>query len=117
MESAKCDWFGPRLREAREKAGLTQEELAELVQVALQTVKDWEKGRKCPMLERVPLLAEILGVPAGSFFPDTPDRVQEGRSTYSLDERLERVERQLSRVLGELRALRGDPANPSAGTG
>lgn len=108
MARTKDAWFGPRLKEARESAGLTQEQLAELVPVAAQTVKDWERGRKHPMLEKLPRLAEVLGVDPGRFFPEScaSDRVQEGDPTAdTVEERLERIERQILRVLAEVRSL------------
>lgn len=58
----EINWFGPHLQELRNRAGLTQEGLSELAQVNPQTVKDWESGRKRPHLDRLPVLATVLGV-------------------------------------------------------
>lgn len=116
------DWFGPHLQELRQRAGLTQLDLAELAQVGVQTVKDWEKGRKRPHLDRLPQLAQILQVDLGGLFPGSPlasaDRVREGvLEAGGLDERLARMERRVSLVLAEIRQIRGarGPAQPDPG--
>lgn len=36
------------VREIRERVGLTQEELAQLVQVSVATLRNWEQGRRQP---------------------------------------------------------------------
>jgi transcriptional regulator with XRE-family HTH domain len=110
--TAKEDWFGPRLKEAREYSGLTQDQVAEFVGVAVQTVKDWENARKTPKLERIPRLAEVLGVSPGRLFPDgenpAPDRVEDTLPPEaSVEARLARIERQLRRVLEDLQELKG----------
>jgi len=112
VKRAKDDWFGPRLKEAREYSGLTQDQVAEFVGVAVQTVKDWENARKTPKLERIPRLAEVLGVSPGRLFPDgenpAADRADEALSPEaSIEARLARIERQLRRVLEDLQELKG----------
>src|SRR5262245_12555009 len=52
-----------RLRELREKAGLTQEQLAELVDVRRATISDLERGESGRItLELIDRLAAVLGV-------------------------------------------------------
>ena len=51
-----------RLRELRKKAGLTQEELAERVEVHLNTISRWELGIDTPKTWKIKLLAEALNV-------------------------------------------------------
>jgi len=63
------NWFGNRLRICRENVNCTQEKLAEAVQVSLQTVKDWERGRKYPHMRKLPVIAAALGVEVGALFP------------------------------------------------
>ena len=43
--------FTEQLKEAREKNGLTQEQLANIVSVSRSTVSHWETGRKEPEKE------------------------------------------------------------------
>lgn len=54
--------FAQRLRELRKKAGLTQEELAERVDVHLNTISRWENGIDTPKTFKVKRLAEALHV-------------------------------------------------------
>ncbi len=54
--------FGLRLKDAREKANLTQVALAEKTTIAAQTISAYEHGKKLPTLENAFLLADTLGV-------------------------------------------------------
>ena len=49
--------LGARIREARKRVGLTQQQLAELVGVASHTVWAWEAGRMKPQHEHLVELA------------------------------------------------------------
>ena len=57
--------IGKYVREQREKAGLSQSELAALLLVGPGTVDDWERGAYVPDTSLLLPLAEILGVTAG----------------------------------------------------
>ncbi|QQE79517.1 helix-turn-helix transcriptional regulator [Alicyclobacillus sp. SO9] len=52
----------PKIREARVKVGMTQEELAKQLGVSRQTVSNLEHGRTLPNLAILFLIAGILGV-------------------------------------------------------
>jgi len=52
----------PKIREAREQAGMTQEALAQRLGVTRKTVWNLETGRTLPNLAVVFALAAILGV-------------------------------------------------------
>lgn len=52
----------------RKRAGLTQEQLAEMVGVAQPTVQRWEQGKREPDFEALSTLAQALGVEPGDFF-------------------------------------------------
>ncbi len=54
------DYSGSRLTERRHEARLTQEDLAELVGVSMQTVGFWEQSRRYPTLTHVAKLQETL---------------------------------------------------------
>ena len=54
--------IGEVLREAREKAGLTQMELSSKVGVTRAYYADVERGRYTPSLKVLSKLAEVLGV-------------------------------------------------------
>ncbi len=55
---------GPRIREHREKAGLTQAQLAETVFATRQTVGNWERGVTLPDIHSLRLLAAVFGTTA-----------------------------------------------------
>lgn len=54
--------FGKNLREYRQKAGLTQEKLAETLHVSMQAVSRWETTDALPDAALLPDLADALGV-------------------------------------------------------
>ena len=54
--------FGPRLVEARQRAGLTAARLAPALNVTPHTVWLWERGKRSPHLSQLVRLAESLGV-------------------------------------------------------
>ncbi|HET9152871.1 MAG TPA: helix-turn-helix transcriptional regulator [Solirubrobacterales bacterium] len=54
--------FGRNLAEARGWAGLTQAELAEQTSVRRIEIGRYETGMRCPPLDRVVRLAEVLGL-------------------------------------------------------
>jgi putative transcriptional regulator len=62
--------FAERLKELREKAGLTQAALAQATGLSLGVVRDYEQGRKEPALRSAFKLAEALGVSVEEFRPD-----------------------------------------------
>lgn len=51
-----------KLREARVKAGLSQEELAQLMDVSRQTISKWENGVVRPSAKNLARLSQALGV-------------------------------------------------------
>ena len=51
-----------RIRLARRAAKLTQEQLAERFGISTQAVQQWETGRSAPERDRLPELAQALGV-------------------------------------------------------
>jgi transcriptional regulator with XRE-family HTH domain len=63
--------FGARLREVRERAGLSQAQLAERAGCNLFTVSKIERGLHEPAWPLVRALARALGVGCGAF--DVPD--------------------------------------------
>lgn len=57
-----------KVREYREKAGLTQEQLAERVKVARQTILFLEKGQYNPSLRLAFRISKVLGIPVKELF-------------------------------------------------
>jgi transcriptional regulator with XRE-family HTH domain len=54
--------FGERLRQLREAAGLSQEQLAKRAAISVDSVQNWEQDRTRPRLEFLPRLAQALSV-------------------------------------------------------
>ena len=54
--------FFERLKELRKKAGLTQTELAELVNMHETTIRRWENAKGIPRIEEMKKLAKALNV-------------------------------------------------------
>lgn len=52
-----------RIRETRQQKGLSQEALAERMEVSRQAVTKWETGRACPSTEKLLRLSQVLEVP------------------------------------------------------
>lgn len=54
--------MGNRLTELRRRAELSQEMLAEQLQVSRQAVSKWERGEACPDMENLIMLSRLYGV-------------------------------------------------------
>jgi DNA-binding XRE family transcriptional regulator len=59
--------FGERLQQLREKAGLTQERLAEVSGVNVWTIRNYEQGRREPNLKVAIDLARAIGATVEAF--------------------------------------------------
>lgn len=74
--------FGDKLQAVRRAAGLTQEQMAEQLQVSRQAVSRWESGRSYPEVEKILYIANRYGVSMAELFeeevptePPHPDAV------------------------------------------
>ena len=56
--------FGKRLQQVRKAAGLSQEQLAELVGMSRQAVSKWETDQAAPDIDKLASLCGVLGVSA-----------------------------------------------------
>ena len=54
--------IGNRIREERDKHGLSQEDLANAIFVSRQTVSNWETGKTYPDVQSLLLLSNLFGV-------------------------------------------------------
>lgn len=72
---------GQRIRAAREKKGLTQEELAALVDISPTHVSVIERGTKIPRMDTFVAIANVLEVSADSLLVDVVDRAAEGAAS------------------------------------
>lgn len=56
------------LAAARVNVGMTQEDVAQRLQVSKQTIINWEKGRTIPGIPEIEMLARIYGIPQENIF-------------------------------------------------
>lgn len=54
--------LGTRISEYRKKSGLTQEQLAEYMEVSPQAVSKWENDISCPDIGALPTLADLFHI-------------------------------------------------------
>ena len=55
--------FKISMASARVNAGLTQKQLAKACKVSESTVINWESGKSCPSVRKIPLLEKAYGIP------------------------------------------------------
>lgn len=73
--------FGEKLRSLRTKAGLTQLDIAEKLDVSAAAIGAWENGRAKPRLTKLGQLAELLGTSAADLMgEDTSEAAISGTS-------------------------------------
>lgn len=70
-----------RLREARKRAGLTQEELGKLIGCAKTTITGYETGKSEPNMNVLSKMMEVLGVDANFIFQDEMREQYEHQAT------------------------------------
>jgi transcriptional regulator with XRE-family HTH domain len=100
-----------RLAQAREEVGLTQVELAELLQVHFRSVQNYESPRE----RRIPFdlldrWAQVTGRPKEWLLHGDEPRIVADDRLQAIEERLERLEAGLLRVEEILREVSNDVA-------
>lgn len=69
--------IGENIKQARVKAGYTQEKLAEKIDVSLSVISRLETGRTMVSVAKLQKIARILDTPVGTFFelpdPENPE--------------------------------------------
>ena len=60
--------MGERIKHLREKAGLSQKRLAEILGIDQSAVARWETGENTPAANRIKPLADALGCTPGDLF-------------------------------------------------
>lgn len=88
--------YESRLREARKRAGLTQEELGKLVGCAKTTITGYETGKSEPNMNVLGKMMEVLGVDANFIFQDEMREHYEYHATPDEMESIIRKYRQLN---------------------
>lgn len=85
---------GEKIRQRRDELGLTQQYLADKLNVTVQAVSQWENGRSQPDLDRVLLLAKLLGTTADVLL----DASQAGVVPWQLSDRMFSEEHMYSKL-------------------
>lgn len=67
MSSLKIQ-FGKRLRTLRKRAGLTQDQLAESINVSVETVSNMERGIHGPKFDNLEKIANVMGLEVKTLF-------------------------------------------------
>jgi transcriptional regulator with XRE-family HTH domain len=68
--------FGARLRELREQAGLSQQQLADKAKLSQRGIANWELGLREPMFSMAVALATALEVPLEALL-EAPEHIPE----------------------------------------
>ena len=76
--------FNERLKELRKASGLTQSDLAEKLNVHLQTVSKWERGLSKPCEVHLERLVALLGLPVESTMAAEEKRVAPKATFFSI---------------------------------
>lgn len=88
--------MGERIKFRRQDIGMSQERLAEVVEVSYQQIQRYESGRNRLNVENLQVIAHALGVPITYFFePSTSSGVHE-KSDSSNEKTLQKYFRQIS---------------------
>lgn len=66
--------FGIRLRKLRQALGLSQEQLAERIDVSPETISNLERGVHAPTFARLAEIAQGLEVDLPELFRDLPEK-------------------------------------------
>ena len=79
--------FGEKLKEARKKAGLSQEQLADKLCVSRQAVTKWENEKGMPDIENLKAISELLDISIDSLLDyDSPISNTVLKEAINLDE-------------------------------
>lgn len=62
--------LGKNIQKYRKEAGLTQKELAEILNIAVGTVQQYELGKRQPRLEMINRIAAALGIGVRRLYPE-----------------------------------------------
>lgn len=71
-----------KIQTLREKAGLSQAEVARRLGLDFSTVSHWERGTAIPRADKLPVLADLFGCSIDELYGrDPPGRAEEGRES------------------------------------
>ncbi len=97
--------IGNRIKAARERAHLTQEQLAEIVDLSPTHLSVIERGAKTPKLDTFVRIANALGVSADALLQDVVDHASESVAS-EISAAVGRLpQKEQARILNAIRAL------------
>ena len=97
--------IGSKIKEARERAHLTQEELAEIIDISPTHMSVIERGVKTPKLDTFAKIVKALNLSADALLLDGMDQVNDSL-VAELSVRLGRLsDEDRNRILNAIRAL------------
>jgi transcriptional regulator with XRE-family HTH domain len=103
--------FGARVRHHRRAKGMTQEELAERLDLSMETIGKIERGVAAPSFETAERIAEALNLPPLALFgigKETMPRGERGRLLGRINATLSRMnDEQLARAARIMEAFAG----------
>lgn len=76
---------GNNIRDQRESAGISQEELARRIFVSRQTVSNWETGKTYPDVQSLLLLSNLFGVSVDSLVKGDVEAMEKEIENYELE--------------------------------
>lgn len=77
--------IGRRIKECRISSNLTQEDIANKLDVSFQSISLWENGNTLPSLENLIKLALVLNVSLNYLLNENPFKVKEAEAIYDLN--------------------------------
>lgn len=77
--------FGLNIKKIRTNKGLTQKQLAELLNVATITIQNYESGRREPNYDMLSKLSEVLSVPLVELFIDDTSSLSTEKIFYNTE--------------------------------
>jgi transcriptional regulator with XRE-family HTH domain len=83
--------FGNRMKQAREKKGLTQRELASLLNLQVSTVSLYETNKREPRFETIKDISRVLDVSADWLFSRTNDSPENDFSNINKNQDITRA--------------------------
>ena len=95
--------IGEKVRKRRQEVGISQERLAEILNVSYQQVQRYENGTNRLNVENLQLIARALSVPVANFFQgDYPQAAAETPPEYEAEEEknLLRLFRKIEKKVG-----------------
>ena len=89
-----------KIQEARSKAGLTQQQLADAIGTTTQNISQYERGVRNPKVETLRKIADALEVPVTEFLDETLISMTTGERIRKARLRADMTQEQLANKLG-----------------